>query len=427
MLSNEINETLTRVGPGTRMGALLRRYWFPIAAVEDLSKKWTKRVRLLGEDLVLFKDRLGRFGLIQEQCPHRKASFAYGIPTEEGIRCPYHGWHMDHQGRCIDQPNETKPDALKGKSLISAYSVEEMGGLIWAYLGPKPVPVLPRFDGFVAERSIRQVGRAVIPVNWLQIMENSVDPIHTEWLHGKHYEFIKEDEGVQVAISRRHLKIAFDEFEFGIVKRRLLEGQSEDSDDWRVGHPLVFPNMLSVGNGNDDSRSYNFQIRVPMDDTHTLHLWYTAYVPPSGATIPEHLLSKVPVYEVPFIDEDGDYIVDYVDGEDIMAWMTQGPIADRTDEMLGATDNGIVMYRRMLLREIEKIESGKDPIGVVREARGNGPIALPVERNKHHFSDGFSARTKRTQSRYSPINDEVLAVFESVRKPDAGNADARKH
>ena len=415
MLANEINDTLTRVGPGTRMGALLRRYWYPIAATADLEKKWTKRVRLLGEDLVLFKDRLGRFGLIEERCPHRRASFAYGIPTEEGIRCPYHGWHMDHLGRCVDQPNEPNPSALKGKRMTAGYRVEELGGMIWAYMGPEPAPILPRFDGFVAERSIRHIGRAIIPVNWLQIMENSVDPIHTEWLHGKHYEFLKEEEGIKVAISRHHLKVAFDEFEFGIIKRRLLEGQSEESDDWRVGHPLVFPNMLSVGNGNDDSKTFSFQIRTPIDDTHTLHLWFTAYVPPKSIEVPAHLLERVPVYEVPFLDENGEHIVDYVDGEDIMAWVTQGPIADRSGESLGTTDAGVIMLRRMLQRELEKIERDEDPIGVLRGPRGNDPIALPVERNKHHFSDGFAARTMRTQSRYSPISDEVIALFTAAR------------
>jgi 5,5'-dehydrodivanillate O-demethylase len=131
------------------------------------------------------------------------------------------------------------------------------------------------------------LGRTLIPVNWLQIMENSLDPIHTEWLHGHTYEFVKEQKGQshKVAISARHEKIAFREFEHGITKHRLLAGHSEDSDDWKVGHPVVFPNILSVGNGDEASRYYAFQIRVPADDTHTLHLWYTAYVPPKGVKV----------------------------------------------------------------------------------------------------------------------------------------------
>jgi 5,5'-dehydrodivanillate O-demethylase len=411
MLADDLNELYTRIGPGTRMGALLRRYWYPFAAAADMEKRWTKKIRLLGEELVLFKDRQDRFGLIAEQCPHRRASFLYGIPTEDGLRCPYHGWEFDAAGVCLDQPNEPNHGSLRGKCIATAYPVEVLGGMLFAYMGPLPAPILPRWDGFVVEGAVRTCGRAVIPVNWLQIMENSVDPIHTEWLHGKHYEFINEGEGVKVPISRHHLKIAFDEFEFGIVKRRLLEGQSEESDDWQVGHPMVFPNMLSVGNGNADARSYNFQIRVPVDDTNTLHLWYTAYVPPKNAAVPQHLKDRVTMYDVPFLDENGEHIVDFLDGEDIMAWVTQGRIADRAGEHLGTTDSGIVMLRRILERELDKIERGEDPIGVLRDPTRNGPISLPVERNKHHFSDGFAARLLRGQGRYMPIKDELIALF----------------
>ena len=246
-------------------------------------------------------------------------------------------------------------------------------------------------------------------------MENSVDPIHTEWLHGHHYQFLKEQEGVELAISRHHVKVAFDEFEYGIIKRRLLEGQSEDSDDWRVGHPLIFPNMLSVGNGDQHSRSYNFQIRVPVDDTNTLNFWYVAYVPPAGAKVLQHLLERTPAYEVPYKDEQGEFIVDFVEGEDMMAWVTQGAIADRTRESLGTTDSGLVVFRRMLEREMEKVERGLDPLGVLRDASRNKPIELPVERGKHHFSDGFASRIRRSHVRYSQVGEEIIAVFESGR------------
>ncbi|MBO0753386.1 MAG: Rieske 2Fe-2S domain-containing protein, partial [Bradyrhizobiaceae bacterium] len=262
MMSAEQNDMLTRVGPGTPAGNLLRRYWQPVAAVSEMTGRWTRRVRLLGEDLVLFRDREGRIGLIAEFCPHRRASLGYGIPTKAGIRCPYHGWEFGHDGRCLSQPNEPDRSALRDKAGTRAYPVEELGGLLFAWLGPEPRPLLPRYDGFVAEGTIRMLGRALIPVNWLQIMENSLDPVHTEWLHGHHYEFLKEREGIKVAISARHERIAFKEFEYGITKHRLLAGHSEDCDDWRIGHPVVFPNMLAVGNGDENSRYYAFQIRV---------------------------------------------------------------------------------------------------------------------------------------------------------------------
>jgi 5,5'-dehydrodivanillate O-demethylase len=412
MESVKQNKLLTEVGRGTPMGELMRRYWQPIGAAVDLESKWTKRVRLLGEDLVIFKDRQGRLGLIAEQCPHRRASFAHGIPTENGIRCPYHGWEYNAQGKCIHQPNEQDKCAFRDKVSTDAYPVQEMGGMLFAYMGPQPQPLLPRWDGFVAQNTIRIMGRTILPINWLQIMENSLDPVHTEWLHGHHYEFLKEQEGIKVAISTRHLKIDFKEFEYGMTKHRLLEGHSEDGDDWKVGHPIVFPNMLAVGNGDEKSRYYSFQMRVPVDDTHTMHLWFNAYVPPQGVTVPKHLLEKVHTYEVPFMDDKGEYIVDNVDGQDMMAWISQGAIADRSLENLGSTDKGIVMYRRMLKREMQKVQAGIDPIGIVRDSARNERIDLPNEKKKHHNSDGFTSFMMRTHAKYSPIANDLSKLFE---------------
>lgn len=416
MLTAEQNDTLTRVGPGTPMGKLMRRYWQPFCAASEMDGQWTKSVRLLGENLVLFRDRQGRLGLIGEQCPHRRASFLHGIPTQNGIRCPYHGWEFNAQGLCLDQPNEPDNASFREKVTTEAYPVEELGGVLFAYMGPTELrPLLPRFDGFVAKGAIRMMGRVVLPVNWLQIMENSLDPIHTEWLHGHHYEFIKEQEGVKVAISTHHEKIDFKEFEYGMTKHRLLQGHSEDSDDWQIGHPIVFPNMLAVGNGSEATRYYSFQIRVPVDDEHTLHLWYNAYIPPKGADVAPRLLEKVHTYEVPYLDKDGEFIVDNVDGQDMMAWITQGAIADRTRENLGSTDRGIAMYRKMLRRELKKIEEGQDPMAIVRDPVKNQCIDLPNERDKHHNSDGFASFMLRTHARYSPIAQDVVHVFESPK------------
>jgi len=413
MESAEGNELLTRIGRGTPMGNLMRRYWQAIGAASEMDGKWTRKIRLLGEDLILFRDRQGRLGLIAEQCPHRRASFLHGIPTQGGIRCPYHGWEFDAQGKCLNQPNEPDHSAFRDRVATDAYPVEELGGLLFAYLGPEPRPLLPRFDGFVAQRAIRMMGRALLPVNWLQIMENSLDPVHTEWLHGHHYEFVKEQEGVKVATSTHHKKIDFREFEFGITKHRLLEGHPEDGDDWRIGHPIVFPNMLAVGNGDEKTRYYSFQIRVPVDDEHTLHLWYNAYILPLGADVPPRLLSRVHTYDVPFVDEHGDFIVDNVDGQDMMAWITQGTIADRTRENLGASDKGIAIYRRVLRRELKKVEQGLDPMGLVRDPARNQRIDLPNERKKHHNSDGFASFMLRTHARYSPIAQDVVRIFEN--------------
>jgi 5,5'-dehydrodivanillate O-demethylase len=412
MLTEAQNELFTRVGAGTPTGELMRRYWHPIAGVDELADRHTKRVRLLGEDLVLYRDRQNNYGLIAEFCPHRRASLVYGIPTDEGIRCPYHGWHFNGEGKCLDQPNEPIEASFKERITTPAYPVEELGGMLFAYMGPEPRPLLPRFDGFVVEPAIRMIGKAIIPANWLQIMENSVDQVHTEWLHGHLYEFLKQKEGVKVSISKKHLRIGFTEFEHGIIKRRLLEGQSEDCDDWRIGHPLVFPTMLAVGHASPTWGMYAFQIRTPIDDTHTLHMWYNAYVPPADKQVPQRLYDRIPVYDVPYKDKDGEYILDLIDAQDIMAWVTQGPIADRTKENLGSSDQGLAILRRMLHRELKKVERGEDPLGIMRDAAKNQRIDLPLERDKHHFVDGFTSLLTRLQARYSPFAADLVELFQ---------------
>jgi 5,5'-dehydrodivanillate O-demethylase len=411
MLTAQENALLTQIGPGARMGALLRRYWHPVVARGEMDARWTKRVRLLGEDLVLFKNRGGRFGLVAEACPHRRASLAYGIPTDAGIRCPYHGWQFDGTGRCIEQPNEPAESTFKDKVATAGYPIQELGGLLWAYLGPSPAPLVPRLDGFVADGTVRILGHAVVPCNWLQIMENSVDAVHTEWLHGKLYEFVREKDGIRVAISKHHLKIGFDESELGIVKRRVLEGFDEDHDDWKIGHPLIFPNILGIGNAGANWYEHRYQIRVPADDTHTHHYWYHAYVPPPGVTAAPHLLAGVHTYEVPFTDERGEFILDSIHAQDIMAWVTQGPIADRTRENLNTTDRGITLYRRMLLRELKRIEEGHDPKMTFRDPADNQVLVVPFERTKSHRADGFENMLRRHEPRYSPIADEIVALY----------------
>jgi 5,5'-dehydrodivanillate O-demethylase len=416
LLTASENELLTRVGPDTRMGALLRRYWHPIAGAAEMADRWTMRVRLLGEDLVLYKDRAGAYGLIGELCPHRRASLAYGIPTAEGIRCPYHGWMFDATGACIQQPNEPEGSVFKDKVRTSGYPVAELGGMLWAYLGPAPAPLVPPLDGLVDTRpAIRQVAKAIVNCNWLQIMENSLDPVHAEWLHGVLYEFLMERAGVKTPIAKHHLKIAFDEFPFGLIKRRLLEGQREDASDWTTGHPVFFPLTLAVGSAGGLWQQYAFQIRVPIDDEHTYHYWYHSYVPAPDVTVPAHLLARVPTYEVPARDERGEYLLEYFHAQDVMAWETQGAIADRTVEALGASDRGVTLFRRQLLRELEKSERGEDPMNVFRDDWRGRRIDLPQEVGREHWTMGFERHHRLHVSNFSPQRDDIIRVFTAAR------------
>jgi 5,5'-dehydrodivanillate O-demethylase len=414
MLTHEQNETLTKVGPGTPMGSLLRRYWYPISASVELEKKPTKKIRILGEDLVLFRDKSGKLGLVQERCPHRGVSMVYGIPEEDGIRCQYHGWCYNHKGECTEQPNEPENSTFKNRIQISAYKVEELGGLIFAYLGPEPAPLLPNWDLFVRGNVIRTIGYQTIPCNWLQIMENSLDPIHLEWLHGRYFEFLFEQQGrseEEWNISKHHVKIGFDEFEHGIIKRRVLEGQTEESEDWAVGHPVVFPNMLRVG----DLGAHSFQIRIPMDDHNTYHIWYTCFVPAEGIEIPEDY--PISLYEVPLIDEKGEYVTDYIDGQDMMAWVTQGQVADRTTERLGTSDKGIIMYRQMLMKQLKLIEEGQDPMCTFRDPSSNHCLGLPQEEDKYGVGDLLSGVAKDWNTRYAPNIDDIIDICKGRKDP----------
>ena len=409
MLSIQEQETLTRVGPGTEMGELLRRYWFPVAASCEVPPASALPVRLLGEDLLLFRTTTGELGLIDERCPHRGASLRCGHVDHEGIACPYHGWKYDRHGRCLAMPAESGPKPrLLERAKTRAAHVEELGGLVFAYLGPEPVPLWPRYDLFVIDNALRDIGRALIPCNWLQIMENSVDPTHVEWLHGHHLGQVRSarNELPPKHYVKRHRKIGFDLFRYGIVKRRIVDGGSEADDDWSIGHPLIFPCTLRVGTQGQ----HRFQIRVPVDDTHTMHYWYSCYQPSPGRKAPPQ--EEIPLYDVPWRDAKGDFIVDFVDGGDIMVWVTQGEITDRTREILTSSDQGIVLYRKLLRTQIEVVKNGHDPIGVIRNERENRSIQFAQETNKFGAGQDFLQEAiAMSHVRYSPIRQQILELL----------------
>jgi 5,5'-dehydrodivanillate O-demethylase oxygenase subunit len=162
-----------------------------------------------------------------------------------------------------------------------------------------------------------------------------------------------------------------------------------------------------VGNS---ARTFQYQIRVPMDDTHTLHLWYTAFIPPEGVAPEPVLMNAVHRFDVPLHDANGEYLLDITDAQDLMVWSVQGEIADRTGEHLGSTDRGLTAFRRMLLREIRRVEEGADPLGVVRGS-GERVLTLPLERQKGHHAEGFASVFLRRHWRYAPVADALIALF----------------
>ena len=396
MLTQELNDLYTRVGPGTPCGELMRRYWHPITAVSQMKDHYTAPIRLLGEDLVLYKDRSGQYGLIQPQCAHRRMGMIYAIPEQHGIRCAYHGWVYDETGQCIEQPFEESEDPdgrFREKVRIKAYRVEAVGGLIFAYMGPEPAPLVPRWDWLVIDDVVREVEYTELPNNWLQCQENSLDSVHVEWLHGHFANYIEEMKGnpVRPGRTRAHEKVGFDVFEYGIYKRHGYADATDDHTRWADGHPIVFPSTLrQFGDGFDRARwggnaGPGAQVRVPIDDTHTGHWRVRNYTRPAGSPVQRD--DEVPFVVTPLsmLDERGQpewHKIDYTMPQDFAAWWTQGPIADRSQEVLGRSDKGIILFRHMLEENIRIAQDGGDPLNTFRDPAQNVYLGMRTEDNR---------------------------------------------
>ena len=378
MLSEAQNATLTRVGAGTPLGTLLRRYWMPIAAVAELDDAPTKPVRLMGEDLVLYRDKRGTYGLLDRHCAHRRADLSYGYVEDCGLRCNYHGWQYDEHGKCLAQPFEevAHPEArYKDRITIKAYPVEAKAGLLWAYLGPTPAPLVPTWEPFTWTNGFVQIVFAEVPCNWLQAQENSIDPVHFEWLHGN---WSRAQRGID-GRSPTHLKIAFDEFEYGIAYRRILEGQSEDSELWTVGRTCLWPNCLFTG--------AHFEWRVPVDDHNMLSVgWFFDRVPND---MEPYTQDRIPSWYGPIKEPaTGRWITSHVMNQDFVAWVGQGTISDRTQEHLGESDRGVALMRRKLLEQADVVARGGEPKAVIRDAEKNRCLTLPII-DRDRFVNGF--------------------------------------
>src|SRR5579884_2564586 len=369
MLTAEQNRLLTEVGPGTPIGNLLRRYWMPIAGVSEFDTVAIKPVRLFGEDLVLYKDLEGRFGLVDRHCPHRRADLSYGFVESCGIRCNYHGWLFDGSGRCLEQPFDdlAHPEArFREKVRITSYPVETLGGLIWAYLGPQPAPLLPNWEPFTWKNGFVQISKAIIPCNWFQCQENAIDPIHFEWMHRNWTVRLKGDLG---PYGKRHVRIDFKEFEYGFTYHRLVEGMPEDHPRWTIGRIALWPNCLGP--------NQHFEWRVPIDDENTLFImWHFTPVPKERRP---YVQQSIPTWEGPVIDpQTGRFITSHIANQDFVAWVGQGVVADRTKEMLSPSDRGIIMMRKRFFEDLKRIERGEDPSGLVRDPARNVCIMLPI-------------------------------------------------
>jgi 5,5'-dehydrodivanillate O-demethylase len=379
MVTKAENELLTRVGPDTPCGELLRQYWMPVAPAAELTaEKPKKRIRVMGENLVLFRDGQGRYGLVEEQCRHRRTSLYYGFIEDDGLRCPYHGWKFDVSGRCLEQPFEPKGAPPKPDAAQKAYPVQMLSGMLFAWMGKGEPPLLPRWETLVRRDGTRSI--MVLPVhrcNWLQCQENSVDPTHTYYLHGHTLKLMggaENDRRIQYyyrPIENYDFQLCEEKTWTGIRKIRTYGG---DRPETETGHPMIFPNVLM----NPQGPKLVTHWRVPIDDQNT-YIIMMEFTPSRDGAIVDQPDSDIATTYVPdpYLPN-GEYRMDDFPPQDQMAWETQGAIYDRSEEYLGHSDKGIVMFRRLLKRQIEQMQAGHEPAGLFRDESLNECISFSV-------------------------------------------------
>ncbi len=252
----------------------------------------------------------------------------------------------------------------------------------------------------------------MVNCNWLQIMENSVDAVHTEWLHGKFYEFIKESDGVKVSISKHHVKIGFDEFQHGIIKRRVLEGHTEEDDDWKIGHPLLFPNTLAIGNAGDDWHEYRFQI-PRTDRRHAYAALLVQRVRRAEERQAFPSTSSIASTSTTCRSTTRTASTSSIRFTPKTSWRgrrrVRSPIA-RANRSTPPTA-GSRSTAGCCCANCGAWKTARDPKSVLRDPAQNHVIDIPLERKKAHRAEGFEDLLRRHQIRYAPIADELIAIF----------------
>ncbi len=387
MLSEAQNQRITQVGPGTPGGNLLRQYWIPAALSEELnSNRPLVPVRLMGENLVLFRDDLGALGLIDRFCPHRGVDLAYGRLEDGGLRCPFHGWRFGVDGQCQEQPAEPEGSGMAAQTKTTSYSVIEKNGIIFAYMGAGTPPAFPDFDCFRAPDSHVFAFKGLWQCNWLQALEVGIDPAHASYLHrfleddnpddqyGKQFRDKADNTDLTLTqVLREHdrPKISADKTDYGL-RITSVRQLGDELTHVRITNQ-VFPCAVTIPMSNEMNIT---QWHVPVDDENCY--WYAMFTSFTEAVdkdtmraqrLAEHTL---PDY-APVRNKSNNYGYDIeeqktltytgmgmdINVHDQWACESMGPIQDRTKEHLGTTDRAISGYRRLLNQAIDGHEKGE--------------------------------------------------------------------
>lgn len=431
MISQKLNDTLTLTGPGTDAGQVMRHYWQPAALVDELPlSRPVVPVRLLGEDLVLFKDDQGELGLIGRACPHRGADLCFGRLEDNGLRCPFHGWQFDKNGQCLEQPGEPVGSTMHQRVKNTAYPVVEKNGIIFAYLGPGDPPPMPNFDCFRAPDTHVFAFKGKWDCNWLQAMEVGIDPAHASFLHrflqdedpadgyGKQFRDKAADSDMPMTQLLRDYPrpdITVEQTEYGmrLIALRHLEGGKTHI---RVTNS-IFPCAISIPMSREMIIT---QWHVPIDD-HSCY-WYSMFTsfdtPVNKKVMREQRLKehRLPDY-APIKNASNNYgysadeqnTTTYtgmgmdINVHDQWAVESMGRIQDRTREHLGKTDVGISLYRRMLKAAIDSVKDGSNDalpmLNGVDASSVYGPISNDTIGNTDNLEEEF--RTSDNERRAS--------------------------
>jgi phenylpropionate dioxygenase-like ring-hydroxylating dioxygenase large terminal subunit len=389
MLAREDNELITRVGQGTAMGNTMRRYWIPALLAREIAEPDGPpvRVRLLGEDLVAFRDTQGRIGLLDEYCLHRRASLWFGRNEECGLRCVYHGWKFDIAGACVDQLNEPAANQFKHKVYITAYPTVELGGIVWAYLGPpERMPPPPKFAWTQVPQTHRHVTKVIQECNWLQALEGGLDTSHAPIMH----RLLRDDAkrgGIKpsnpyVRAKAPSLVVDITDYGYQYVGIRPL---GTDQSHVRTYHFILPFHQIRASQTERGNPADAGHIWVPIDDATTMvYNWSYSRTeePLNDEDRLERGLGNGPLHvdQTTFrskANRQNDYVIDRavqrsesftgIDGinvQDRAIQESMGPIVDRSKEHLGPADKAIIQMRRLLLRAAKTVEAGGTPAGV---------------------------------------------------------------
>jgi 5,5'-dehydrodivanillate O-demethylase len=369
MLSREEHQLLTRVGPGTPLGEVLRRYWQPVGLSELVTSK-PQRMKTLGEELLLYRGASGKVAMTQLRCAHRSLALDQGRVEGDNIRCAYHGWLYDAEGHCLAQPAEPDGSSFHDKVKLKSYPTKEISGLVFAYMGPGEAPVLPTYDLFFEADGVKGVQMRNVNANWLNAAENIVDISHLAWLHG--YTF--------PAYGAKKITYHWERKDYGIDNVLLIDGVP-DSHISCYAFPNV--NRFSGPPVEEGGSIVNSMIwRVPMDDESVMQYFLRFYASTKKSF--KSIRSHAELGRYKPLAEDW-WGIDVSD-QDRMATEQQGIFADRENEHLGVSDGGIILLRKLIREAMALIDAGKDPLGIIRDPA----------RQRIHFPHKSPAMAQRT-------------------------------